>query len=114
MSNFVVLIVEDDPSQRKALTNLLKSAGLHVVECANGEVAELILASTGSQLRALVTDIELGGGMSGVELAQHAKRRFPDLNIVMVSGREPSYVPHDTHFLMKPYDARQLLDVVLR
>ena len=74
------------PFQREALADLLKSEGLEVVECANGEVAELVLATTGAELRALVTDIELGGKMSGVELAQYAKRQFPGLNVVMVSG----------------------------
>jgi CheY-like chemotaxis protein len=114
MSNFVALIVEDDPFQRECLAALLKGEGLEVVECANGEVAELVLASTGPELRALVTDIELGGVMSGIELAQYAKRRFPDLNVVIVSGYGPPYVPHDTHFLMKPYEPQQLLDAVLR
>ena len=61
MSNFVALIVEDDPFQRECLADLLKSEGLEVVECANGEVAELVLATTGPELRALVTDVELGG-----------------------------------------------------
>jgi hypothetical protein len=53
------------------------------VECANGGVAELV-RSTGPELRALVTDVELGGEMSGVQLArsQYAKRRFPDLSVV--------------------------------
>jgi DNA-binding NtrC family response regulator len=114
MSNFVVLIVEDDPLHREALAELLKSEGLEVLECANGEVAELVLATTGAELQALVTDIELGGKMSGVDLAQYAKRRFPGLNVVIVSGRGPRYVPHDTQFLMKPYEPQQLLDAVLR
>ena len=114
MSNFVVLIVEDDPFQRECLADVLKSAGLEVVECANGEVAELVLARTGAELRALVTDVELGGKMSGVELAQYARRRFPDLNVVMVSGHGQPYVPQDTNFLMKPYEPQQLLDAVLR
>jgi CheY-like chemotaxis protein len=61
MSNFVALIVEDDPFQRECLADLLKSKGLEVVECANGEVAELILATTGTELRALVTDILVEG-----------------------------------------------------
>ena len=39
------------------LLPLLKSEGLEVVECANGEVAELVLSTTGAELRALVTDI---------------------------------------------------------
>jgi DNA-binding NtrC family response regulator len=114
MSNFVALIVEDDAFQRECLADLLKGEGLEVVECANGEVAELVLASTGPELRALVTDVELGGEMSGVQLAQYAKRKFPDLNVVMVSGHGPPYVPHGTHFLMKPYPPQQLLDAVLK
>jgi DNA-binding NtrC family response regulator len=114
MSNFVALIVEDDPVQRECLADLLKSEGLEVVECANGEVAELVLAKTGPELRALVTDVELAGKVSGVELAQYAKRKFPGLNVVMVSGHGPPTVPHDTHFLMKPYEPQQLLDAVLR
>ena len=114
MSNFVAHIVEDDPFQRECLAGLLKSEGLEVVECASGEVAELVLAKTGPELRALVTDVELPGRMSGVELAQYAKRRFPGLNVVMVSGRSPPYVPQDTNFLMKPYAPQQLLEAVLK
>jgi FixJ family two-component response regulator len=71
------------------------------------------LVSTGNELRALVTDVNLAGAMSGVELAQFAKRRFPDLNVVMVSGRDSPYIPHDTRFLMKPYAPDDLLDAVL-
>jgi DNA-binding NtrC family response regulator len=114
MSNFVALVVEDDAFQRECLADLLKSGGLEVVECANGEVAELMLASAGPDLRALVTDIELAGEMSGVELAQYAKRRFPGLNVVMISGHGPPYVPQDTLFFMKPYEPQQLLDAVLK
>ena len=73
-----------------------------------------VLASTGPDLRALVTDVELGGDVSGVELAQYAKRQFPGLNVVMVSGHGAPFVPRDTHFLIKPYDPQQLLDAVLR
>jgi hypothetical protein len=65
----------------------VNTEGLKVVECASREVAELVLVSTGPELRALVTDVELGGATSGLELAQYAKRKFPDLNVVVVSGR---------------------------
>jgi DNA-binding NtrC family response regulator len=114
MSNFVALIVEDDPFQRESLADLLKSEGLEVVECADAAAAELVLASTGPDLRALVTDVELDGEVSGVELAQYAKRQFPGLNVVIVSGHGAPFVPDDTHFLMKPYEPQQLLDAVLR
>ena len=48
MTNFVALIVEDDPFQRECLADLLKSEGLEALECANGEVAELVVATTGT------------------------------------------------------------------
>ena len=113
MSNFVALVVEDDAFQRESLAELLRSEGLDVVECATGAAAELVLVSTGTELRALVTDVELGEGPSGLELAQYAKRKFPDLNVVIVSGRDPAYVPLNTLFLMKPYQTQELLDAVL-
>jgi hypothetical protein len=42
-----------------------------------------------------LSDVELGEGMPGLELAQAAKGKFPDLNVVTVSGRNPPYVPQD-------------------
>ena len=113
MLNFVALIVEDGPLQRAFLADLLKEQGLEVVECASAEAAELVLVSTGTELRALVTDVNLAGNMSGVELAQYAKRKFPRLNVVMVSGKGPSFIPQDTRFLMKPYLPDELLAAVL-
>ena len=114
MLKFIALVVEDDPFQRAFVADLLKDEGLEVVECASAEAAELVLVSTGNELRALVTDVNLAGGESGVELAQFAKRRFPDLNVVMVSGGGTPYVPHNTRFLMKPYMPDELLAAVLR
>ena len=113
MSNFIALVVEDDPLQRAVLADLLKEQGLQVVECASAEAAELVLVSTGTELRALVTDLNLSGGMSGVELAQFAKQQFPRLNVVIVSGKNPPHVPEDTRFLMKPYLPSELLGAVL-
>jgi CheY-like chemotaxis protein len=113
MSNFVALVVEDDAVQREFVAELLKENGLEVVECSTAEAAELVLVSTGTELLALVTDVNLAGEMSGVELAAYAKRKFPRLNVVMVSGKGPPYVPHDTHFFLKPYQPNELLEAVL-
>ena len=75
--------------------------------------AELVLVSTGTELLALVTDVNLAGGMSGVGVAQYAKSKFPRLNVVMVSSDGPPYIPHDTRFLRKPCVPAELLDAVL-
>jgi CheY-like chemotaxis protein len=113
MSNFLALVVEDDALQRAIVTELLKGSGLEVVECSTAEAAELVLVSTGSELIALVTDINLAGDMSGVELAEFAKRRFPRLNVVMVSGKDAPYIPQDIHFFLKPFQPTELLEAVL-
>ena len=114
MSNFVVLIVEDDVFQREAIADLLRDNGLEVVECSTAEAAELVVVTTGTELRALVTDVSLPGDMSGVQLAEYSKRRFPHLNVVIVSGTEPPYIPSNTTFLIKPYRQNELLDAVLK
>jgi hypothetical protein len=83
--NFTALVVEDDTLQRETLADLLKDEGLEVIECTTAEAAELVVASTGTELKALITDVSLGGEMSGSELAQYAKRRFPHINVVVIS-----------------------------
>jgi CheY-like chemotaxis protein len=59
MSNFVTLVVEDDAFQREVLAELLKDDGFEVIECATAEAAELVIASSGTELQALVTDNNL-------------------------------------------------------
>ena len=73
----------------------------------------MVLASKESELLALVTDVNLAGKMTGVELAEYAKRNFPSLTVVVISGNGPSYIPDGTHFFLKPYRPKDLLDAVL-
>jgi DNA-binding NtrC family response regulator len=112
MSKFMALLVEDDALQREALANILKDDGFEVIECATAEAAELIIATSGTELQALVTDNHLGGVMSGIELARYALRRFPKLNVIIISGREVDALPVNTQFLRKPFTAARLLEAV--
>jgi CheY-like chemotaxis protein len=113
MPNFLALVVEDDAFQRELIADLLRDERLEVVECSTAEAAELVLVSTGTELVALVTDVNLAGPMSGVQLAEYAKRKFPHLNVVMISGGNPPYIPQDTSFLLKPYRPKELLEAAL-
>jgi DNA-binding NtrC family response regulator len=113
LSNFVTLVVEDDALQREVIADLLRDNGLEVVECTTAEAAEIVVATTGTELLALVTDVSLAGDMSGLQLAEYAQRKFPHLNVVMIAGAGPPYVPINTRFFLKPYRANDLLDAVL-
>lgn len=112
MSSFVTLLVEDDPLQREVLSEVLKSEGFEVVECATAEAAELIVASTGNELLALVTDQNLAGEMTGTELAEFARSRHPSLNIIVMSGTQVGPLPKHTTFLHKPFQAEPFLQAV--
>ena len=112
MSNFVTLLVEDDAFQREVLADVLKDEGFEVIECTTGESAELIIASTGTELQALITDHNLAGKMSGAELADYARRRHPHLNIVIMSGKNVNPMPVGTAFLRKPFPPERLLNMV--
>jgi hypothetical protein len=61
MSKFMTLLVEDDAFQREVLADAIKDHGFEVIECTTGEAAELIIASSGTELQALVTDHNLAG-----------------------------------------------------
>jgi DNA-binding NtrC family response regulator len=114
MSQFVTLLVEDDSLQREVMADLLKDEGYEVVECATGEAAELIIATSGAELRALITDNTLAGSMSGVELAKYARGKYPSMNIIVVSGKQVSQLPIRTTFLHKPFAPAVLLQAVRR
>jgi ABC-type lipopolysaccharide export system ATPase subunit len=51
------LTQQGGPHRRE--TDLLKDEGFEVIECATAEAAELIIASTGTELQALITDHNL-------------------------------------------------------
>jgi CheY-like chemotaxis protein len=113
MSQFVALVVEDDTLQREVIADLLKGHGLEVIECTTAEAAELVLAATGPELRALVTDVDLDGEMTGTELARFAKNQHPRLNVVVMSGKAPPELPPNTRFVPKPYQHADLLEAIM-
>lgn len=112
MSQFVTLLVEDDALQREVMAELLQDQGFEVVECSTAEAAELIVATSGTELRALITDNGLAGAMSGVELAEYARRKYPQMNIIVMSGKQVKCLPAHTTFLQKPFAPILLLEAV--
>jgi len=68
------------------------------IECATAEAAELIIASTGTELQALITDHNLAGAMSVARASSVCGRRYPHMNIVVVSGTTVKPMPVNTMF----------------
>jgi two-component system cell cycle response regulator CpdR len=104
------LVVEDDPMQREMICVLLEESDYNVIQCESAEAAELVIDKVGNCLSLMMTDVNLAGRMSGVELAHIAKERNPALDVVVTSGRPLSEpLPDGAKFWAKPWAALDVL-----
>ena len=104
----LALVVEDDPLQRDALSELLRERDFDVVHCESAEAGELVLRKMGPELSVLVTDVILSGKRTGVQLAVLARTHLPNLKIIVISGKNIAQ-PSDIHLLQKPWLPDDLL-----
>jgi len=105
MDTSAILLVDDEPVAREAMVSLLLHAGYQVFETYNGAHA-LQLLDQHPEITHLLSDVYMAG-MSGVELAQEAHKRRPDLQVILTSGHqvEPRA---DYGFLQKPWRLNEL------
>ncbi len=82
---FVVLVVEDERDVRMVMAEVLIDLGCTVLEAEDGRSGLRILES-GSHINLLLTDVGLPGGMNGRQLADAARQRRPDLNVLFITG----------------------------
>src|SRR5258708_35548854 len=98
------LIVEDDFAQREMISLLLEESDYDVIQCESAEAAELVLARNGGALSLLITDVNLAGPMTGVELAFIAKQQLPTLDVVATPGRPMARaLPDGAQFCPNPW-----------
>ncbi|MBR0893489.1 response regulator [Bradyrhizobium tropiciagri] len=98
------LVVEDDPMQREMIELLLAESEFDVISCESAEAAELVLRGSGDNVVLMLTDVELAGHMTGIELAHAAKKYRPDLDVVVTSGRPlRQRLPDGAMFWSKPW-----------
>lgn len=105
-----VLIVEDEPLLRMLAVDVVEEAGFTALEASNADEA-IALLETDTNIRILLTDIDMPGSMDGLRLAAAVRNRWPPIEIIVVSGmRKPEAheLPTRGVFFSKPYDVRQI------
>jgi PAS domain S-box-containing protein len=80
-----VMLVEDDPEVRAVIRMFLDAFGCRVTEAESGEEA-LVMLSAAEPFELLVTDIVLGAGIRGTELAARVTGLSPSTAILLMSG----------------------------
>ncbi|MGE0421120.1 MAG: response regulator [Reyranellaceae bacterium] len=112
-----VLVVEDEVLIRLAVADYLRACGYRVLEASTGEEAQAIFGDH-QRIEVLLTDIELGRGMSGFELARWARAQYPDVRILLTSGvarmAQTAGTLCDMPLLKKPYPHEQLAEEIRR
>ena len=105
-----VLVVEDEPLIRLIVAEELRGSGMRVIEAETADEA-LERPRAGISVHFVFADIELPGSMNGVELARRVQKDFPDLRVLMTSGRVPAHeVASISPFIPKPYDIPQVIN----
>jgi CheY-like chemotaxis protein len=126
----VVLLVEDDEAFRATLAEQLRQLDVQVHVASSAEAAVDALAG-GLGVHGMVSDIRLGQGPSGIDLARTVHARWPALPVLLMSGELPQLAPDTTRqgtnpaeaiplareagadypqFLQKPFALAQLLE----
>jgi PAS domain S-box-containing protein len=114
-----VMLVEDDSEVRAVVQKFLESLACEVTSFASGEEA-LKALDTEFGLQLLLTDIALGAGMRGMELATLVQDRLPSLAIVLMSGFSSELLdanrdaPEHWELLQKPYGREELAQAIAR
>jgi two-component system, response regulator PdtaR len=99
-----VLVVEDEPLVRTVVVEYLSERGVEVVEAENAIMA-LALLRCRPDIKLLFTDINMPG-LDGLALAKEVHRRWPNMLLMLTSGRQVSLaeIPAQAEFFPKPYD----------
>ena len=80
-----VLVVDDEPSVRMLVTEVLEDLGYVALEAADS-VAGLKLLQSDTRIDLLVTDVGLPGGMNGRQMAEAGIERRPELKVLFITG----------------------------
>jgi DNA-binding response OmpR family regulator len=84
-----LLYVEDDTLLHELVEATLRDAGFDTEVVPSGNEAIAVLEAGPDRFRGVVTDIDLGAGPNGWEVARRARELIPGVPVVYVSGASP-------------------------
>ena len=80
-----VLIVDDEPTVRMLITEVLEDLGYIAIEAHDGSAGLKILESN-TRIDLLITDVGLPGGMNGRQVADAGRTLRPGLKVLFITG----------------------------
>src|SRR5215475_12013650 len=80
-----ILVVEDEPLIRMAIADYLQDRDFKVFEAASADEAMRFLDYGDIDVSLIFSDIQLGPGSNGIDLAVWAKGHYPDVRVALAS-----------------------------
>ncbi|KQS71777.1 hypothetical protein ASG39_21255 [Rhizobium sp. Leaf371] len=114
MQPLKVLVVEDEMILLVDIVDLVEDNGHATLEAQNADVA-MGLLERHADIDVLITDIDMPGSMDGLELARRARAIYPDIAVVVISGKwhaSNDDVPPGGRFIPKPYPRSAITEVL--
>jgi len=111
-----VMVVDDETGIRDLMVEWLGDDGYPVHAAANGAAALALLERT-PEVKLLVTDIVMPGGLNGFDLASRAKSLRPGLKVIYISAFSMAEAvaqarPASEPMLRKPFRQAQLMSQI--
>ncbi len=103
-----VLVVDDEPTVRMLVMEVLEDLGYAAIEAADGASGLRVLQSD-ARVDLLVTDVGLPGGMNGRQMADAARVGRPGLKVLFITGYAENavlgngHLDHGMHVMTKPF-----------
>src|ERR1700761_3777715 len=111
-----VLLVEGDELLGVLFELALVDAGYAVTRARSGSEALAMLEAEAPSVDAVITDVGMGEGPDGWQVARRARARTEGLPVIyMTGGRADEWAPQHVPFgvlLLKPFPVVQLVDMV--
>jgi len=111
-----VLVAEDDDQVQAIIEDALSEGGFDVATVATAEEGLALITRRADQYKALLTDINLQGQMTGWELAKRAREIVPTLPVVYMTGDAahewPSQGVPESILLQKPFAPAQAVTAI--
>jgi signal transduction histidine kinase len=114
-----ILIVEDDEDVRAFTAQVLGELGYRVAVAPDAHLALAVLEKL-SGVQLLFTDVRLPNGLSGRDLADTARRRWPNIKILFATGYAGDPIVHHgrvdpgVELILKPFTQTSLARKVRR
>ena len=116
-----VLIIDDEPTIRMLVAEVLGEAGYAMIEAADGPSGLRVLDSN-ARIDLLITDVGLPGGMNGRQVANAARRTRPTLKVLFITGYAENALvsgrrlEKDMYIMTKPFEmaglARRIREIL--